>query len=423
MAVIYKSKWILPANGGVIENSAFVVENGIITDILLFDELKKADYKEFELIDFGNSVITPGFINLHTHLQFTALGKFPQENGKSDFVRWITSLIKQYGNLSPEQKLQSFKMGVRQALLSGTTCIAQLSKEEEFFEILCSLPIKAYVFFEVFADSKESACRAFNDFKEKHERLTAKLNDSTFIGISPHSIYTVHKDLWGEISEYSQQNDLLVHTHLAESKEEIDWVKHGATKLEEITNFTKTNPLKPDKQYKNPVEYLLELGMLNDRLITAHLNQLDDKALELLAGNCAGVVSCPRSNLLLHGNTLNIQKALVVFKDRIGIGTDSLYSNGDLNMLNEAKTIANLKTGREQDLFILLDMLTINSAKILRLDNKIGSLEIGKDADFNVFKLDENESYKDLLQKESPNHVYIKGQQIVNAGKTTDEFK
>ena len=198
---------------------------------------------------------------------------------------------------------------------------------------------------------------------------------------------------------------------MAESQAEMDWLKKGHSEIDLIHKFVGWNKLTPYEINLDPVKYLRKTGILDlmgNNLIAAHLNQLDINSLNELVQYGTKIAHCPRSNIYLHGKTININK-IIKCKDilnHIGIGTDSKFSNNDLNMLNEAKFI---KDNTSLDLLIILDMLTINAAKILRLDDKIGSIEKNKDADFLVFKLNENELYNDLFEKNNPDYVYIHG--------------
>jgi len=402
---IYKSKWILPGNGKIIENSAIVVEKHKIIDIL--DSFDLAQIESIEIIDYENAIITPGFINLHTHLQFTELKK---KSSLSNFSEWIIELMSQYSGWNISQKNNSFKQGLKESLLSGTTCIAQISGEEEFFDIVNTLNIRSYIFLESFSNSGETSLIEFKKLKDKFNRLSQEKSSNIEIGFSPHSVYNVHPVLWKKIAEYSFENNILVQTHLAESQAEMDWLKNGCSDIDLIHKFVGWNKVTPFETGLNPVQYLSKLGILDflgKNLITAHLNQLKSKFLNELAQNGANIVHCPRSNIFLHKKTLNINETKNF--EHIGVGTDSKFSNNDLNMLHEAKFI---KDNTELELLTLLDMLTINSAKILRLDDKIGSLEKNKDADFLVFKLSQNESYTDLFEKDRPDHVYIQGKPV-----------
>ena len=102
-----------------------------------------------------------------------------------------------------------------------------------------------------------------------------------------------------------------------------------------------------------------------------------------------------------------------IFSNRFGFGTNSLAFNSDLSLLHELKYVNN----GELDAIEAIKYLTIIPAKILRLNNIIGSLEVDKDADFNVFELNEGEDYNAILDKERPAHVYIKATRVVKNSK------
>jgi cytosine/adenosine deaminase-related metal-dependent hydrolase len=430
---VYKAKWILPADGGIVQNGAIVADNGIIIDLLYHQEISGENYTVY---DFGNAVITPGFINLHTHLQYTGTANTSPKSlknklkkfflklrnrflfwgkSKNSFTFWIVNLITDYICLDGDQKAEAVKTGLDMALKSGTTCVAQLSGEEEFFDIFNNSPLKTYIFLETFSDSKKSTSKAFSELKRKVNNLLQKCGDSTFIGISPHSVYNIHKSYWKKIYDFTRKNKLLINTHFAESTEEMEWIRHGVSNLIILHRFAGIKQLKPFKKESNPVKLIAKTGILNKNTVIAHANQLNDSELKLLSSYKAGLVYCPRSNMILHGKTLDFQAVSEIFGERTGLGTDSLSSNYDLSVFNEAKFIKN-NSGQAStalDVLKLLNMLTINSAKMLKLDHKIGCLKNGRDADFLVFQLEDDEYYTDIFNKKCPYRVYIKGKAVI----------
>lgn len=415
MLKIYKAKWILPANGQIIKNGAVLVQNSKIIDIITENNFENFS-QSGEIIDYKNAVITPGFINLHAHLQFTDLKKDLQKQNPVNFSDWIINLMEQYTKLTESQKILSVENGIKEALLSGTTCVAQISKEEDFIEIFKNSKIRTYFFIETFSNNEENSIIEFNKLKEKIKFMEQNSHELINIGISPHSIYNVHNILWKKIAEFSKENDILVQTHFAESEAEINWLNNKCSDIDLIHKFVGWDKTSPFKKGLNPVQYLEELDILkniNKNLILTHLNQLQEEDFKKLAQYDIKIVHCPRSNVLLHGKTVDIAKLLNLnnLSNRIGIGTDSKFSNYDLNIINEAKFIKN-KTGL--DSLKLLDMLTINAAKILRLNHKIGSLEKGKEADFLMFKLNKGENYLNFIEKNSPDDVYIQGKKTVH---------
>ena len=413
----YKSKYIISSGEKIFEDCILVVQDGKVFDIVRNDKVPE----NTEVIDFGNAVITPGFVNLHTHLQYTDLKpvfKSEQTPQNMDFSDWIISLMKQYFFWSEAKKIKSFKNGLREAVLSGCTCIVQLSREEAFIDILKNLDLKSFVFLETFSNSEENSKKEIEKLKKQIKENSSK---NVIIGISPHSVYNVHKSLWEEIARFSAEENILIHTHLAESQDETNWLNNKPSGIDKIHKLVKWDNMKPYEPNLNPVEYLEKLGVLQivkENLTAAHCIELDEKSLEKLVSYGVRIAHCPRSNMLLHKKTLNLNNLPQNILQNIGLGTDSKFSNYDLSILNEAKYIKN-STGL--DFKKLLDMLTINSARILKIDDKTGSLEKGKDADFLVFNLTDTEHYQDILNKEKPEEIYIKGTQIAKSGKFTAE--
>jgi len=432
MSEVYKAKWILPANEQVLEDKAIVVKDGKILDIIDGDKVPEYFGEEaYEFYDYENSVLTPGFINMHTHLQYTDIFKQRAWNKNTflkrillnikklfqvgyippeKFMNWMINLFKEYSCWNKKDKINSFKKGLEMSILAGTTTIAQVSHEQEFFDILNNIPLKTYIFIELFADSKNSSKREFKKLRKQVNKFLSRKKENTFLGMAPHSLYGVHTRLWKVIAKFSRKHHALLQTNLGESQEELDWLKSGSSDMNAFHNFIGFQNMTPEKKGLTPVAYLQEFDAMRDNFIAVHVNQLYEKELETLAKLGASVVHCPRSNQFHHKKTANIFNLMQYFPGKVAFGTDSLISNKDLSILNEAKYVRNLK--KDIDDLKFLDMMTINAARILKLDDKIGSIESGKDADFLVFKLEENETYKNLFDKTLPDYVFSSGEVV-----------
>lgn len=410
MKQLFKAKYIILNSRRILKDGAILVENGKIKNIIENSDIPIYD----EVLDFGNSVLMPGFMNIHCHLQFTNLNKtLLAEN--IEFSDWIIELIEQYASFSQEEKIKSFKDGLKQALLSGTTCICNIAREPEFIEILENCGINYVNFIEMFSNSEETSTTAFNQFKETLNAL------KTAIGASPHSIYNTDKTLWDRVTKFCNDNNILVQTHLAESIDETLWANNKTSSIDKIHNFAGWDKTAPAVTSENPVEYIFNLNIpqtLKNNLILAHLNQADFKSFEKLDSFGVNIAHCPRSNKILHGKTLDLKKIITskLFNNKIGLGTDSLFSNEDLSVFNEAKYACKLN---DLDFWTFFELLTVNPSKILKIDNKTGSLEIEKQADFVIFNLNQNENYTDIINKETPNYIYIKGVKAAENGVIT----
>lgn len=431
MAKAYKAKWIIPSDGSILEDCALIVDEGKVQEIIKQENLDENLYSNVK--DFKNAVITPGFVNLHNHLQYTDLKQskisslrakfkkfytvlqkiyFLTGVSKKSFVYRLANLLSDYFCMTKDEKIASFKKGIELSLLNGTTCVAQLSKESKYFNVLNEMPLKTFLFFELFSDSVESSKDEFRSIQKKIEKLKKQKSDTTFVGIAPHSVCCVHKRLFKILEKYCKKHNILMTIRLAESQDEIDWLNHGFSDIDLLNEFTGRKKIAPYFENLSPVQYLKEMGVLSKQLLISYGNYLSDSDLEILKENKVSLAYCPRVSDNLHNHKLAFNKVMEYFPNRFGFGVNSLAFNKDLSLLNEVKYV----NDKKMDVVEVIKHLTIIPAKILRLNNIIGSLETDKDADFNVFLLNENEDYNAILNKEKPDNVYINARRVVKHG-------
>ena len=432
MAKAYKAKWIIPSDGNVYEDCALIVDEGKVQEIVKQDAIDESQYSCVR--NFENSVITPGFVNLHNHLQYTDMqgGKrnglkakfkklytnakkhyFLTGISKKSFIYRLANLLCDYFCMTREEKISSFKKGIELSLLNGTTAVAQLSRESKYFDVLNEMPLKTFLFFELFSDSVDSSKDEFRAIKKKIDKLKMQKSENTFIGVAPHSVCCVHKRLFKILVKYCKKHNILMTLRLAESKEEMDWLAHGFSDVDLLNEFTNRKKFEPLEEGLSPAQYLEQLGVLSKQLIISYGNYLSTTDLELLSANKVALAYCPRISDNLHNKKLSLNTVMEYFSNRFGFGTNSLAFNSDLSLLKELKYANN----GELSALDAIKYLTIIPAKILRLNNIIGSLEADKDADFNVFELNEGEDYNAILDKERPSHVYIKATRVVKNSK------
>ena len=427
----YKARWILTSNDEVLENKAILVDEGKIAGIISFDEINLKD----ELVkDLGNAVVTPGFIDLFTQYQYTNVNTPKPKNLKNKLKNFFKTIVKKYifagvksDNYSRKwadilsayftmdraEKIESFKDGLKNSIIAGTTCIAQVSKEDKYFEILNRCPIKNYLFFEVFSDSSEKSKKSFKTVRAKVEKLIFHKGENTHIGIMLNSISGVHRKLWQLFSKYCRKHNMLLMTRFAESKDEIEWLEHGFSDIDLLHKFMGLRKITPYLKNITPVDYLNNLKVLTSKVIVANANYLNGKELERLAGTGAKFIYQPYYSEEICNKKLPFDLVLEYFGKNAGLSTQSFKNDKNYSLLKE---IAELNKEVNLDITELIKYITIYPAKILRLDNATGTIEVGKDADFNVFKLDEGEDYRDLINKDMPYSTYSKGRKIVKRG-------
>ena len=321
MAEAYRAKWIISASSegeNLYEDSVLVVENGKISDIISEADLVEEDYDLYT--DYGNAIITPGFINLFTQLQYTDVFKV-KSNGlfykiKRFFVEWhkffsmlgipknkysmyLADVEKEYICLSKKDKLSSFKNGLKQLLLSGTTCFVEVSSDTKFFDLLNKLPIKTFFFFDLYSDTFKNSKKEYKKFKKTIGKLRKKLSDSTYFGVYPHSIWSTNKLLWKYIFKYAKRNNLVLLAELMESEEEYQWFckKYGAESgLDFYNMFLGNKKLTPENEYASAVKYLEGIKVLNKNVIIKNGNYLNNEDLEVLSNHDVKIAYSPRVN-------------------------------------------------------------------------------------------------------------------------------
>lgn len=427
----YKAKWILTSEDAVLEDMALVVDGGKIVDIIPNADVK---FEEKYVKNLGNAVITPGFIDMFTQYQYTDIGVIKPSGLKNILKRfWINlsktstfagvkadnyslkwaNILSSYFTMGREDKIKAFEKGVEMAVKAGTTCVAQVSKEFKYFDVINKMPIKTYLFFEVFADSSEKSKKQFKDIRAKVEDLVLHKGENTHIGIMLNSVSGVHKKLWELFSKYCRKHNMLILTRFAESQDEREWLEHGFSDIDLLHKFMGMRKITPYSRDLNPVEYLSGLKVLTNKVISANANYLNEDELDELASTGSKFVYQPSYSEEICNKKLPLNIVLKYFPQNFGFSTQSFKADKDYSLLKEA-VLAN--KNNELSVVELIKYLTIYPAKILRLDNSIGSIKIGKCADFNVFKLEEGEDYHDLVKKHSPYATYSNGRKLVKRG-------
>ncbi|MCI1274264.1 MAG: amidohydrolase family protein [Clostridiaceae bacterium] len=427
----YKSRWILTSEDEVLENMALVVDDGKIIDIIPNDSV---NFEEKCVKNLGNAVITPGFIDLLTQFQYTNIESFKPQNLNSRIkklfmtiflkdtfagvkqnvysFKWAKILSK-YFVMNREDKIKSFDDGVESAIAAGTTCVGQVSKEFKFFDTINKMPIKNYLFFEIFADSSEKSKKQFKEIRAKLEDLIMHKGENTHIGIMLNSISGVHKKLWELFSKYCRKHNMILLTRFAESKDELEWLEHGFSDIDLLHKYMGMNKITPYDNDIDAVDYLANLKVLSKKVITANANYLTEEELQKLSDSDVKYVYQPHYSEEICNKKLDFKTVLKYFPKRFGFSSQSFKSEKDFSLL---KLAVDANKDNLLDVVELVKYLTIYPAKILRLDNETGSIKIGKDADFNVFKLEEGETYKDLVTKHNPYSTYSRGRKIVKRG-------
>lgn len=395
--MILKAKYIISSHSEIITDGYLTVNGSNIETVGKSEDLNNNE--SFNVIDFGNAAIMPGLINAHAHLELTDLYgiKIPDKK----LTTWIWHLMRAKMKWKEQEYTNSLQNGIKQSLELGTTTVFDITNSGYAFSVLNGSNIRKVIFNEVIAFDPVHVSTVIESAKEKLTKINES-NDLVRLGISPHAPYTVSSELYTACAELAKELKLPLCTHIAETKEEVEFLTKG-TGL--FTGFmAKLRLLPQDWQApgETPVKFLAQTGLLKKKPLLIHCNYLTDEEILTIKESDSTVVYCPRSHHFFE-HTDHPVKKLLENKINVAIGTDSLASNESLSILDEMKTLNNINQIPPQT---IIKMATENGAAALDMDNMIGKIKPGYCADLSVISLpDQNDSdlYKALLSDKSTN--------------------
>lgn len=395
------AEMVLPVLSPPLSGYAVTVEGDAIIAIEPVRILEKK-YPYAKRIDLKNAIIMPGLINLHTHLELSGLkGCFCEG---IDFIDWIKGLIEKKNGLKRADYETGVTNGIKELIGTGTTSVGEITSEDISPYVLNSYGIRGKVFYEVIGVSYFISKYIW--FKKRAEINRFRGNGLTEAGISPHSCYSLTYDLLKRVGNYSIRHGLSLSSHISETKDESEFIRSGGGKIKELLNGLGFDTPLPFHSY-SPTFYFNELGLLRKDFIAAHAVWVDEKDMDIMKESSISVAHCPRSNLFLKVGKSPVVKLLKTGIN-VGLGTDSLASNHSLNMWDEMRSTYKLHRDEGLSPYEVFKMATINGAKALGLEEKVGSIEIGKKADLIAVKMPDNSGddiYSSLLDETKDVHL------------------
>lgn len=330
--------------------------------------------------DLGESVLLPGLINAHCHLDYTDLaGRLPPPRR---FIDWIQRLIALKAAWTPGDYARSWRRGADMLLRHGTTTVADVEAVPELLPAAWeATPLRVLSFRELIAVKSASDAASLVDAAE---RESLRLPRSTGrVGLSPHAPYTTSRELLEFALVAARRRQWRLVTHVAESTEEFDMFKyrHGP-----MFDWLKDQRDPSDCGFGSPVHHLERCGYLDERLLAVHANCLDRHDPGLLARRGVSVVHCPGSHDYFRHLRFPFEE-LAGAGVNLCLGTDSLASArasreqpAELNLFTEMRAFAAKYPEVSPD--TILAMTTRHAARALGFEGRLGELAPGALADF-----------------------------------------
>lgn len=371
--LIIKARWLLPIvpRDALFEHYAVVISAGVIVAICPIADLGN-QYQSNETVILDDHILMPGLINLHTHAAMSLM------RGLADDIAlmpWLNEHIwpAEAQFVSPAFVYDGTLLACAEMLSGGVTTFNDMY----FYPAAAAdASLKAGMRVNLGLVVLDFPTQYANDASDYLAKGTAVRDDYSgqsqiTFSFAPHAPYTVNDQAFTQVVMMSEQLDISLHSHLHETQDEIN---------QSLQTYG-----------MRPLARLEKLGMMTAVSTFAHCVHLNDVEMQLMAANNCSIAHCPSSNLKLASGIAPIT-TYVKQGINIGLGTDGAASNNRLDLFAEVRLSALLAKGQSGDATAVsaheaLRMATINGAKALNMHDKIGSIEIGKQADLCAVKL------------------------------------
>lgn len=412
---IVSARWVIPVEprNTVLEEHSVVVENGLIKEVCA-TSLALQKYPDAHHTNHPHHVLTPGFINSHTHAAMCLFRGMADDLALLDWLNdhiWPTEA--QW--VDAEFIKDGTELAIAEMLLSGTTSFTDMyffpdaaanTVQDKGMRATITMPVLDFP-----SPWGSGPADYFEKGLKAHHELATLSRIST--AFAPHAPYTVSDDPLSKVGRYAGQLGVPVHMHIHETEREV---------LDALEQFG-----------KRPLQRIDELGLLNPRMIAVHMTQLTDAEIELIALRGVHVVHCPISNAKLASGQCRVDDLLKAGIN-VCLGTDGAASNNNLDMFSEMQAAAlgaKLQSNNAEALpaWQVLEMATINGAKAVNQQHLIGSLVAGKAADMIAINLKDVSTqpvYDPVSQlvfsasREQLSDVWVHGKQLVSNKKLVD---
>jgi aminodeoxyfutalosine deaminase len=375
--MILRSRVILPVSGPPVENGFIRVVGDRISNVGRWQEadLGTAD----QVLDLGDVMLLPGFINAHCHLDYTLMaGKIQPFK---TFTSWIKAIVAMKAGWSYTEFAQSWLEGAKMLLKTGTTTVADVEAVPEILpDVWDGTPLRVISFREMINLKPQPRAEELVDRAVTYWASFPQAEGR--VGLSPHAPYTTSRSLLQSAARQARARTWPLTTHLAESEEEFQMFMYGSGPLHEWLKFQRDMS---DCGRGSPVAHLERCGYLSESLLAVHVNYLDRNDAEILGCRKVSVVHCPSSHAFFKHIRFP-REELAAAGVNLCLGTDSLASTlktgsraPKLNMFSEMQLLAKATPGLSPA--SILNLATLNGARALGRTKELGELSPGAIAD------------------------------------------
>lgn len=381
--MLLTARYVLPVATPHIVNGAVLVRDDKIVEIGDLEHMRELHPDE-PIRDFGLAALMPGFVDMHTHLEYTAMRGLVDD---LPYSKWKLQVMHKEGLFSGQDWDDSACLGAMEALQSGITTVADITDTGSSGHAALGAGLRAIIYRQVATmDRKkvdEVMKRATEDISAWRETSN---RDLVSIGIAPHAPYSCHPELFSRVAEYAMDGTAVA-IHLAGSVEEYQFVKYGSSMLAiDVRDSYNADAPAWLPTGVSPVRYVLQWGLFDvPNIMAVHCTQVDAEDIDLLAEKNVSIAHCPRCEAKLAMGVAPVERFWRAGL-RVGLGTDSPAASNSTDVFEEMRLgLLIQRATMGEDRFMsarqFVKMATLDAARALGLDEQIGSLEPGKQAD------------------------------------------
>lgn len=317
MAVLHRSSWVVPVTSPPFQDGGVIVESGRIVEVGEVATLK-SHYRQ--TIDHGQGILMPGLVNAHTHLELSHCSAPSRYAKPGDMVAWITELLHFRETYIGQDVSHVARRCLAEMADSGIDLIVDIGNDPSFSRSVHDAQV--LFFHELLGLSKGAA-------EFMGQTLQSHVSDYTC-----HAPYSTHLDLLQQVKKHNQALNKIMPIHVAESQAEMDFIQTGQG---DFRDFIEQRGVWEDSfnvPECSPVQYLADIGLLDQDTLCVHCVHVDDNDLQILQQAKAQICLCVGSN-----EYLGVGLPPVVEMLDIGLkpclGTDSLASNPQVSIWRE----------------------------------------------------------------------------------------
>jgi len=369
--VVHRAPWVLPIVTAPLDNAGVAVLDNHIAAVGRFSDIV-GRFPAAPVVDHPDSVLLPGLVNAHIHLELSHLAYLSEQQPPATFSGWIEHMLAARDGAGEAEKDRAARMVLQQQHEDGVAVLADIGNTplgrslEEYF------PGFLVPFREILGLRQAGVGEQLE--------LLDKENDQEYC--SGHAPYSTHAALLCGVKARARRLAQIFPIHVAESAAEVEMISRGQG---EFVAFLKRRGAWDGSfqatgiDNSGSVQYLQQLGLLDNKTLCVHCIHVSDKEIEQLQKTGSRVCLCPGSNRYLGVGRAPVTKYLQAGIIP-GLGTDSLASNPKLSIWREMRILAEDHPGL--DVSDILTMATLGGAMALGLDKKSGTLEPGRPARF-----------------------------------------